>query len=278
MLAALIGSTVSAVHMRPELPSAPMPQRQRSLLDLWQHYSEAPVIDRWAEYAEHYERHFPSPMGKRSLKMLEIGVQSGGSARAWHHYYGDRLTYVGVDINERCMRTESPEENIFIEIGSQLNTTFLREVCDRRGPFDMVIDDGGHSGTMMNVSLTTIFAHAGCLTDRAVYVIEDMHTMAMCKEGFCEQPSQVSNIIRDAFYGMHGHWIASEPQKDDLEAKPPAWASQVRSMALYDSMAFFTRGSPLRSLTRITRGTDHLPYGSGGQATRSDRALADDTE
>ena len=98
----------------------------RPLRTMWEQYSEPPRLDHWLEYAEHYERHFPRPDGRTPLKLLEIGVQSGGSARAWRQYYGAPLTYVGIDINPECMRTHSPAENIFIEIGSQLNGTFLQ--------------------------------------------------------------------------------------------------------------------------------------------------------
>ena len=270
LAAALVAAVSGAQHALVAGEAAPA-DRPSSLLHHWRTYSEAPAFDHWEEYAEHYEHHFPRPEGSTPLRMLEIGVQSGGSARAWHSYYGARLTYVGIDINEPCRRTESPAEKIFVEIGSQLNATFLREVCDRHGPFDMVIDDGGHTGTMMNLSLATIFAHEGCLAARATYVIEDMHTMAMCAQGFCEQPSQVYRIVSDAFYGMHAHWVRSERQRLDLEAKPPAWAAQVRSMALYDSMAFFMRGPPIQSLTRIRRGTDQIAYGGGQTATLPDR-------
>lgn len=154
----------------------------RSLVDVWTNYDEAPLLDHWVEYAEHYEENFPTPDGRTPLKMLEIGVQSGGSARAWKQFYGAPLTYVGIDINPPCKRTESPAEKIFVEIGSQLDGTFLRGVCAKHGPFDMVIDDGGHTANMMNYSLRTIWSTEGCLTPRAVYTIEDMHTGAMCPQ------------------------------------------------------------------------------------------------
>ena len=61
-----------------------------SVRDLWLSYTEAPVLDRWLEYAEPYQMHFPKP-GGAPLRLLEIGVQSGGSAIAWQQYYGSSL-------------------------------------------------------------------------------------------------------------------------------------------------------------------------------------------
>ena len=95
--------------------------------------------------------------------------------------------------------------------------------------------------------------------------------MTMCADGYCDRPSQVHHIVSDAFYGMHSHWINRRKQQNSLEAPPPAWAAQVRSMALYDSMAFFMRGPPIRSLHRIIKGTDRIPYGAGDHQTRSIR-------
>jgi len=234
---------------------------------VWLNYDEAPLFDHWVEYADHYEQHFPKPDGA-PVKLLEIGVQSGGSARTWKQYYGSALTYVGIDIEPACMRTASPAEGIFVEIGSQLNTTFLGEVCDRHGPFDAVVDDGGHSGTMMDVSMSTIFQHPNCLSSEAVYTIEDMHTMSMCGAGYCDEPSQVYGIVGRAFGGMHMHWFA---EHNNSWQAPSPWAKQVRNIALYDSLAFLTKGAPISRLTRIIRGTDRIPYGSGDSATRDDR-------
>ena len=59
-----------------------------------------------------------------------------------------------------------------------------------------MVDDGGHSATMMNYTLTTLFQHPGCLGSAAVYAVEDMHTMAMCNLGYCEQPSQIMRPTR----------------------------------------------------------------------------------
>ena len=101
------------------------------LRQLWTSYAESPLLDRWLEYAEVYEAHFPKPDPSAAYTMLEIGVQSGGSTRTWKQYYGPSLTYVGVDINPGSKRSHSPEEKIFIEIGSQTNVGFLQRLCQR---------------------------------------------------------------------------------------------------------------------------------------------------
>lgn len=242
-----------------------------SLSRLWLAYNESHRVDRWLEYAKHYERHFPT-RGSGPLRMLEIGVQSGGSARLWKQWYGADLTYVGVDVDERCKRTESPSEHIFVEIGSQLDPSFLRSVCATHGPFDMVIDDGGHTAEMMRVSLATIFPDDACVKTKAMYVIEDMAVMRWCRDGYCGGPRDIYDQIGLGFYGMHEHWQPKSRGKTGLRAHTrardlpdlpepslPPWAKYVRSMSLYDSMAFLERGRPINHLTRLVRGRDGFP-------------------
>lgn len=63
-------------------------KRSPKLHQVYLDYSEAPWFDHWLEYAEHYEEHFPKPIPGKRVKLLEIGVQSGGSSRMWRQYYG----------------------------------------------------------------------------------------------------------------------------------------------------------------------------------------------
>lgn len=76
-------------------------------------------------------------------------------------------------------------------------------------------------------------------------------------------------MVGKVFYGMHAHWFSPEsyasgdsigPYQKPKEA-PPAWATQVASIGLYDSLAFITRGEPLKKLQRVRRGVDAIPYG-----------------
>ena len=78
-----------------------------------------------------------------------------------------------------------------------------------------------------------------------------------------------ASIISRAFYGMHAHWLRHNPLGAPYTTAPPPprWAEQVRKVALYDSLAFFKRGTPIKWLTRLRRGTDVIPYGAGAHRT-----------
>jgi hypothetical protein len=174
----------------------------------------------WYRYADHYERHAPPRHDSSPLTILEMGVQSGGSARAWKQWYGKRLTYVGVDVDLVTRRSHSPDEKIFVENGSQSDSAFLRGLCARYGPFDMVIDDAAHRPELIRASLAILYPEiSGCMrSPRSLYVIEDTQTMllgAHTRGG----AAAMYDIVGEAFYALHAPHLNGLPH-----AKRSTWA------------------------------------------------------
>lgn len=103
------------------------------------------------------------------MKVLEIGVYNGGSLYMWRNYFPNS-SIVGVDIDPFTKRWEEKDKNIKIYIGDQCDTEFLQKVCDEEGPFDLIIDDGGHENNQIITSLEFLFQH---LKIGGTYVVED---------------------------------------------------------------------------------------------------------
>merc|ERR1719189_3460417 len=101
-----------------------------SLTHIYESYDEGPGLNHYYNYGPAYDENIHQlreeavRLGKK-VKMLEIGVQSGGSTRVWKRYFRGTLAYVGLDINWRCKQFESLDEGIRIVIGSQLNSSLL---------------------------------------------------------------------------------------------------------------------------------------------------------
>ena len=77
--------------------------RRPPLLETWLQYSIGPVLHKWEEYAGTYQQLFESYHVGGHVKMLELGVQSGGSMVTWKNWFSDaNFTYIGVDINPLC--------------------------------------------------------------------------------------------------------------------------------------------------------------------------------
>ena len=256
------------------------PFQHKHLKQIWQKYSETHLLHKEDVYANYYAAHLPARALKdepcEQIKMLEIGVQSGGSTRAWKQYYGSQLYYVGVDINPLCKRSRSEQEGIYIEIGSQSDANFMLDVCKRHGPFNIIIDDGAHSASMIKSTLELLFANETCMAaGSAVYAIEDSHTMmwANYNEG---NPSNIHSIAGDAWWSMHADWAGKQrPYRTEypckkvlcsrawVKARPkrrPVYNNLVSALHLYDSMAFIMRSTVARPVKEIKRGSDVIPY------------------
>lgn len=128
------------------------------------------LIHKWMHYFDIYHQHFNRFVGKE-ITILEIGVSQGGSLQMWKHYFGDKAKIYGIDVNPLCKNLE--EHNIEIFIGSQSNRKFLREIKEKIGKVDILIDDGGHTMEQQIVTFEEIF---DMVKEDGVYLCEDLHT------------------------------------------------------------------------------------------------------
>ncbi len=120
---------------------------------------------KFPEYYSQYERHFSS-LQHNDLRLLEIGVQYGGSLKMWEEYF-PHATITGIDIDPLCKL--HGKGRITVQIGSQTDPDFLSQFVD----YDIIIDDGGHTMHQQKVSFDTLFP---LLKPGGIYVIEDLHT------------------------------------------------------------------------------------------------------
>ena len=122
-------------------------------------------------YCVKYEKWLPFNR-LEPITILEIGVLSGESLETWREFYPN-AKIVGIDITPSCKDYEDSNRNIFIEIGSQDDPVFLKEVSLKYGQFDLIVDDGSH----INRHVITSFIHLiDSVKPEGLYVIEDCAT------------------------------------------------------------------------------------------------------
>lgn len=242
-------------------------------MEIWRNYSEGPVLSKWEEYTETYERLFKNYKYGKKITMLEIGVQSGGSMVMWNSWFADaQFTYVGIDANPLCKQLDtSATDQTYIEIGSQNDVDFLEFMCEKYGPFDIVVDDGGHSAENMITSLRALFP---CVTDDGIYVVEDTCTVAAGHEEFTTFegktfPEHVAQIYRS----MHDYWVPFfDANRDfygevDRSLYDPVFSNTVREVRMVDSMIVLEKKPDrLKRNSEITRGTQRIPMGGTTQS------------
>jgi hypothetical protein len=127
------------------------------------------------QYTRHYQEHFRH-LRKRRLNILEIGVggwddplAGGNSLRMWKRYFPNSMIYA-IDI---CEKSALQEKRIKIFRGSQVDENFLKDVFNRIGSLDIIIDDGSHINEHMIASFKILFP---LLNNGGIYVVEDTET------------------------------------------------------------------------------------------------------
>lgn len=193
-------------------------------------------VNKFIHYSEIYEKHFRRFKGN-DLKILEIGVYGGGSLQMWKKYFASperKVQIYGIDINPECKKYE--EEGIEIFIGSQEDRNFLKEVKEKIGTFDVIIDDGGHTMSQQICSFEELF---GVLSDDGVYLCEDVHTSywEQWGGGYKKERTFIEyskNMIDD----MNDQYI-----EDD--AYTNKGMTQIKSISFYDSIVVIEKRSPV---------------------------------
>lgn len=135
---------------------------------------------KWSNYIYTYDEEFSSLRRKfdergLGIKLLELGVQNGGSLHIWRKYFGPSASITGVDINPKVCKFLGP--NLIQDHNIQ---TYCFDITDESkveehlpGMFDIIVDDASHRSKDVIVSFLTLFRK---LNPGGVYVIEDLAT------------------------------------------------------------------------------------------------------
>src|SRR5262245_53430244 len=143
---------------------------ERNVLhELFENRSKGPGIWKWRHYFDIYHRHLEKFRNK-PVRIVEIGVYSGGSLDLWREYFGTQSEIIGVDIESSCKRYERPGVRIFI--GDQANRQFWTKFREAVPRFDTVVDDGGHEPYQQIVTMEELLPY---MNPGGVYICEDVH-------------------------------------------------------------------------------------------------------
>lgn len=206
-------------------------------------------IFKWHHYLRIYDRHmeryrafvngvksdnFESVAVDGRLRILELGVQNGGSLQMWREYFGANAIIYGIDIDPRCKEFE--ESGCEIRIGSQDDPEFLNQVVDEMGGVDVVLDDGSHIASHQLASLKALFRR---VNTGGLYIVEDLHTSYWDDwEGGLRRPGTFIEVVKDAIDHMHEWYVGVDTQLNHLEIK-----TLVTGLHVYDSVVVIEKAT-----------------------------------
>jgi hypothetical protein len=198
-------------------------------------------ITKYENYFEIYERFLGCYRGK-SPRIVEIGVQHGGSLQMWRNYFGDGTTVIGVDILPACKNFERDDVKIFI--GDQADPAFLDILSREIGTVDAIIDDGSHVPAHQIASFEKLFYNN--LSDNGVYIVEDCHTSYWPRYGGgLKRKGTFIEYAKDVCDTVNG-WHA-----DDRRLRTRKGLGFIKSVSFFSSTVVFEkcRMNPPRTLS-----------------------------
>lgn len=198
-------------------------------------------LDKWIHYFPIYERHLARFRGQ-PIRVLEIGVYRGGGLEMLRQFLGSQAVLVGLDIDEAARAAIEPRHSV--EVGDQADPDFLRRVAEKHGPFDIVIDDGGHSMHQQVVSAEILFP---LLADGGIYLVEDCHT-SYWPEYADQAPGEPTFLdwIRRRIDDLHSYHFSTE------RVLPEPWQTDLAGIHVYDSVVVLDkrrRSAPFSELS-----------------------------
>jgi hypothetical protein len=161
-------------------------------------------------FTDIYEPLF-KPLRDSEIRLLEIGVYEGASLRTWQDYF-PRSLIVGVDINPIAKTHEA--ERVTVMVGNQANRDFLAHVAADHGPFQIVIDDGGHLPDQQRTSLTALW---DSLLPGGVYAVEDIHTSYLEEwQGAWRREGTMVELLKEILDDVNEPWHKQAVTLQDL--------------------------------------------------------------
>jgi cephalosporin hydroxylase len=136
-------------------------------------------------YLTEYDRLFKDYRDK-PVRLLEIGIQNGGSLDIWSKYFSNAAVLIGCDINPDCARLSYDDPRIGVVIGDANAPEVRKQVFKHSPQFDIVIDDGSHLSSDIVKSFALYFQH---VVEGGIFIAEDLHCSYWIKfEGWLFDP------------------------------------------------------------------------------------------
>jgi hypothetical protein len=145
-----------------------------SIEDLKRAWAQAPHPSvKITSYFPAYAELFNHLRGTRCT-FIETGILDGGSLFMWREWLGSDARIIGIDLNPAAEQWRAHGFEIFI--GDQGDPKFWRNTFASIGPFDALLDDGGHQSFQQIVTAAEAIDAA---KRRCVIVVEDTATSFM---------------------------------------------------------------------------------------------------
>lgn len=218
---------------------------RESVEDIYKRKREK-ISDKWSSYLKLYDDLLISYQNE-NVRILEIGVQNGGSLEAWSDYFKKAKTIIGCDIVEKCGELQFSNKNIKVVVGDsahyETKNRILKENDDEG--FDIIIDDGSH---ISSSCIKNFIQYFPILNVGGIYIVEDVHCSYWedFEGGLFHPESTMTFFKRIADIVNFEHWnnaLSLESYFDDFDKLDFGSLREIFSVAFFNSVVVLWKRS-----------------------------------
>jgi glycosyltransferase involved in cell wall biosynthesis len=222
--------------------------------------------DKWSSYLHEYGRIF-ADLREREVRLLEIGIQNGGSLEIWSQFFPKASAIVGCDINPDCARLTYDDPRIHVVVGDANTDEAEATIRDISAAYDIIIDDGSHRSSDI---VRTFDRYFPFLTGGGVFIAEDLHCSywADFEGGLFAPFSSLAFFKRLADVVNHEHWGVDKTRSFVLRHHAQSYGltlqdehlSQIHALEFLNSMCIVRKASAERNALgfRVVAGFEEL--------------------
>jgi hypothetical protein len=138
-----------------------------------------------------------------------------------------------------------------VELGDQEDRTFLGRVAEDHGPFDIIIDDGGHTMRQQIVSVETLFP---MLNDGGTYLVEDSHTSYWPEYASGDGEPTFISWAKARIDDLHAY----HHSVDQHLSEP--WQTDLDGLHIYDGIVVLDKARRVAPFNELTGGSEFIAH------------------
>jgi len=243
------------------------------------------VSDKWSSYLPFYQRNL-SPYQNSPIRLLEIGVQNGGSLEIWSKFFPNAKAIVGCDINPKCGDLIYEDQRVHLFVGDAGTDDVKAAIEEISTQFDIIIDDGSHQSDDIIKAFAQYFP---MLEPGGTYIVEDLHASYFEDLlGGTEAPfSSINFFKRLADYVNKEHWGADIPANSLLSYFSEKWCvffdpdclNDITEVSFSNSLVLIRKGNAGDNALgeRLIAGTSALVVDNVAKLNKSKPQKRDET-
>ena len=207
----------------------------KRLADLFlQHGSK--VADKWEQYIGIYDAELARYVRDgKPVKLLEVGIQNGGSLELWSKFLPEGSHIRGIDIIPEVeqLRFDSPNE-IRVHSADATDPNVVETIIGDE-LFDVIIDDASHNSPDIIATFKLLFKN---VAPGGKYIIEDLHcSYYPTHEGGYRKSHSSIEWLKQLIDSVNFDHIVKSEMEDADRAFHSGLNKHVARVSFYDSVA-----------------------------------------